>query len=193
MTGVQTCALPIYRGLVVLLHPPLNKAMVRLITQHLLACPVKTCSYPSNFPLSFQNVETIQVVEAEFNEEFMRGFVGRLEWDALRKSAAEVSARRREEGGQLARSWGRSTECELTCLSCTQLGNTDLPEASPDLSQPQDIPIELLHVLHHVLLEVRSSSPSGYSLRPFTLLSNLSLCCRSFIEIRRYRRLQNTS
>ena len=133
--------------------------MVRLITQHLLACPVKTCSYPSNFPLSFQNVETIQVVEAEFNEEFMRGFVGRLEWDALRKSAAEVSARRREEGGQLARSWGRSTECELTCLSCTQLGNTDLPGASPDLSQPQDIPIELLHVLHHVLLEVRSSSP----------------------------------
>lgn len=167
--------------------------MVRLITQHLLACPVKTCSYPSNFPLSFQNVETIQVVEAEFNEEFMRGFVGRLEWDALRKSAAEVSARRREEGGQLARSWGRSTECELTCLSCTQLGNTDLPGASPDLSQPQDIPIELLHVLHHVLLEVRSSSPSGSSLRPFTLLSTLSLCCRRFTEGRRYRRLQNTS
>lgn len=65
--------------------------MVRLITQNLLSCPSKLCSYPANFPLSFRNIEKIQQVEAEFNEEFLRGFIVRLEWDALRKSAGEVS------------------------------------------------------------------------------------------------------
>lgn len=37
-----------------------------------------------------------------------------------------------------------------------QLGNTDLPEQSPDLTKPDEIPLELIKTLHHVLLEVRS-------------------------------------
>ncbi|GAA6062364.1 hypothetical protein JCM10212_004210 [Sporobolomyces blumeae] len=97
--------------------------MVRLITQNLLSCPSRACTYPQNFPLSFQNVDKLELVEAEFNEEFVRGVLSRLEWTALRKSAAE-------------------------------LGNTDLPEQSPDLTAPQDIPVELLKTLHHVLLEI---------------------------------------
>lgn len=40
-----------------------------------------------------------------------------------------------------------------TC-SLLQLGNTDLPEQSPDLTQIDSIPIELIKTLHHVLLEV---------------------------------------
>lgn len=66
---------------------------VRLITQNLLSCPSKVCAYPHNFPLSFRNVERLEMVEAEFNEGFVRGFLRKLEWDALRKSAGEVSAR----------------------------------------------------------------------------------------------------
>ena len=65
--------------------------MVRLITQNLLSCPSKLCTYPQNFPLSFQQVEKIELVEAEYNEEFLRGVLSRLEWNGLRKSAAEVS------------------------------------------------------------------------------------------------------
>ena len=67
--------------------------MVRLITQNLLSCPSTVCAYPANFPLSFRDVQTIQVIETEFNEEFLRGFLARIEWDALRKSAAEVRLR----------------------------------------------------------------------------------------------------
>lgn len=65
---------------------------VRLITQNLLSCPSKQCSYPANFPLRFQQVETLEQVEAEFNEGFIRGFLRKIEWDALRQSAAEVSS-----------------------------------------------------------------------------------------------------
>lgn len=43
-----------------------------------------------------------------------------------------------------------------------QLGNTDLPEQSPDLTNPESIPIELLQKLHHILLEV---SPLRWTLR----------------------------
>ncbi|ORY89640.1 hypothetical protein BCR35DRAFT_300036 [Leucosporidium creatinivorum] len=64
--------------------------MVRLITQNLLSCPSKVCAYPTNFPLSFRNVERLEMVEAEFNPGFVRGFLRKLEWDALRKSAGEL-------------------------------------------------------------------------------------------------------
>ncbi|GAA5844190.1 hypothetical protein JCM11251_006712 [Rhodosporidiobolus azoricus] len=97
--------------------------MVRLITQNLLSCPSRACAYPTNFPLSFRNVTKLEQAEAEFSEEFLRGVMSRLEWQALRQSAAE-------------------------------LGNTDLPEQSPDLTQPDSISLDLLKVLHHVLLEI---------------------------------------
>lgn len=72
-------------------RPFYNSSMVRLITQNLLSCPSRACAYPTNFPLSFRNVERLEMVDAEFNEEFMRGVLSRIEWNALRKSAAEVS------------------------------------------------------------------------------------------------------
>ncbi|CEQ42009.1 SPOSA6832_03778 [Sporobolomyces salmonicolor] len=65
--------------------------MVRLLTQNLLSCPSRACSYPQNFPLAFRNVDKLELVDAEFNEEFLRGVLSRLEWAGLRKSAAEVT------------------------------------------------------------------------------------------------------
>lgn len=51
----------------------------------------------------------------------------------------------------------------LTASPCNllrvQLGNTDLPEQSPDLTQPEAISLDLLKTLHHVLLEVRTPAP----------------------------------
>lgn len=85
---VAACSLPPHSSLVSHFD---SSTMVRLITQNLLSCPSKVCSYPANFPLSFRNVERIEMVEAEFNEAFIRGFLVRIEWAALRKSAGEVS------------------------------------------------------------------------------------------------------
>ncbi|GAA6043756.1 hypothetical protein JCM8097_006655 [Rhodosporidiobolus ruineniae] len=97
--------------------------MVRLLTHNLLSCPSRACSYPSNFPLAFRNVDKLEHQEADYSEEFLRGVLSRIEWAALRKSAAE-------------------------------LGDTSLPEQSPDLTQPDSISTELLQTLHHVLLEI---------------------------------------
>ena len=62
--------------------------MVRLITHNLLACHAKGCT-SNNFPLQFKDV-TIELRETEFNPEFIRGFLPRLEWKALVGAAKEV-------------------------------------------------------------------------------------------------------
>ncbi|KAK4054124.1 hypothetical protein OIV83_001149 [Microbotryomycetes sp. JL201] len=64
--------------------------MVRLITQNLLSCPSKECAYPSNFPLRFENVTKLEMIEAEYNEAFIKSFLRKLEYQALRQSAAEL-------------------------------------------------------------------------------------------------------
>lgn len=63
-------------------------AMVRLITHNLLACHVKGCTV-NNFPLKLTNVK-LALREAEFNPDFLRGFLPRIEWDALIQASREV-------------------------------------------------------------------------------------------------------
>jgi multifunctional methyltransferase subunit TRM112 len=64
--------------------------MVRLITHNLLACHAKSCvASPANFPLRFRDA-SVAVREAEFNADFLRGFLSRLDWKALVGSAKEV-------------------------------------------------------------------------------------------------------
>jgi multifunctional methyltransferase subunit TRM112 len=64
--------------------------MVRLFTHNLLACHAKSCvGAPAAFPLAFKDV-TIAVREAEFNADFLRGFMSRLEWGALVSAAKQV-------------------------------------------------------------------------------------------------------
>ncbi|PAV14598.1 Trm112p-domain-containing protein [Pyrrhoderma noxium] len=43
----------------------------------------------NNFPLLFKDVQ-IELREAEFNEEFLKGFVPRLEWSALVDAAKQL-------------------------------------------------------------------------------------------------------
>lgn len=96
--------------------------IMRLLTHNLLACHSRHCTQTSNnFPLQFKDVK-LELLETDFNEAFVRGFLPKLDWHAL------VSTAR-------------------------QLGDTTLPETSPDLSDPM-LDDELLHNLHHVLLEV---------------------------------------
>jgi len=63
--------------------------MVRLITHNLLACHVKGCT-SDNFPLQFKDV-TVETHEAEFNPDFLRGFLPRLEWKALVDTARTLN------------------------------------------------------------------------------------------------------
>ncbi|KAI0698021.1 Trm112p-domain-containing protein [Cytidiella melzeri] len=62
--------------------------MVRLITHNLLACHAKGCT-TNNFPLKLQGI-VVEVREAEFNAEFLRGFLPRIEWTALVNAAREL-------------------------------------------------------------------------------------------------------
>ncbi|KAJ3724498.1 hypothetical protein F5878DRAFT_126913 [Lentinula raphanica] len=62
--------------------------MVRLITHNLLACHVKGCT-SNNFPLQLQNVQ-IELREADFNPDFLKTFLPKLEWKALVDSAKEL-------------------------------------------------------------------------------------------------------
>jgi hypothetical protein len=77
--------------------------MVRLITHNLLACHVKGCT-SNNFPLTFKDVE-VEHREAEFNSDFLMGFLPKLEWPALVNAAKQVSSTR------LGKAW-------LSCLAC---------------------------------------------------------------------------
>ncbi len=63
--------------------------MVRLITHNLLACHVKGCT-TNNFPLKLTNVK-LALREGDFNPDFLRGFLPRIEWDALIQASREVS------------------------------------------------------------------------------------------------------
>jgi len=62
--------------------------MVRLITHNLLACHAKGCT-SNNFPLIFKDVQ-IELREADYNPDFLRGFMPKIEWDALVNGAREL-------------------------------------------------------------------------------------------------------
>ncbi|VDB87082.1 unnamed protein product [Peniophora sp. CBMAI 1063] len=62
--------------------------MVRLITHNLLACHAKGCT-TNNFPLQIKDAQ-LALREAEFNADFLRGFIPRLEWSALVSAAREL-------------------------------------------------------------------------------------------------------
>ncbi|KAG8906918.1 hypothetical protein FRB99_005692 [Tulasnella sp. 403] len=62
--------------------------MVRLITHNLLACHVKGCD-SNNFPLAFSDAQ-LEIREAEFNAEFLKGFFPKIEWKALVDSARQL-------------------------------------------------------------------------------------------------------
>ena len=116
--------------------------MVRLITHNLLACHAKGCT-TNNFPLTFKDVQ-IELKEAEFNSDFIKNILPRLEWPALVDAARQVSPAMPL----------RFTEK----FNTGQVGDTSLPPEQPTMMDD-----ETLKAIHHVLLEVISVS-SGVKL-----------------------------
>jgi len=64
--------------------------MVRLITHNLLACHVRGCT-SNNFPLIFKDV-MLEQREAEYNPDFLREFMPKLDWQALVGTAKSVAS-----------------------------------------------------------------------------------------------------
>ena len=64
--------------------------MVRLITHNLLACHAKGCPESSNnFPLAFRDAQLV-VREVDYHAGFVRNQMSRLDWRALRNTAAQL-------------------------------------------------------------------------------------------------------
>ncbi|PWN37427.1 uncharacterized protein FA14DRAFT_159489 [Meira miltonrushii] len=63
---------------------------MRLLTHNLLACHSRHCTQTSNnFPLKFKDVK-LELLETDFNEAFIRGFLPKLDWNALVLTAREL-------------------------------------------------------------------------------------------------------
>lgn len=64
---------------------------MRLLTHNLLACHSKGCVSTSlNFPLSFNQVK-VELIEADFNPEFIINFLPKVHWGALVEASRQVS------------------------------------------------------------------------------------------------------
>ncbi len=120
--------------------------MVRLITHNLLACHAKGCT-TNNFPLKLSNVK-LALREADFNPDFLRGFLPRIEWDALIQASREVTNQ----------SFSFHIEIKSWCF-LNKIGDTSLPPERPEMLDD-----DLLKQLHHVLLEVSQYAFFSFSL-----------------------------
>ncbi|KAG2234258.1 hypothetical protein BDF21DRAFT_359800 [Thamnidium elegans] len=61
---------------------------MRLITHNMLQCHVKNCNN-NNFPLRFEDVQ-VELIEADFNPEFLSNMLNKIEWDALYNTAIQL-------------------------------------------------------------------------------------------------------
>jgi multifunctional methyltransferase subunit TRM112 len=61
---------------------------MRLFTHNFLQCHVRNCT-KDNFPLALTDAE-MEVREAEYNEEFMRNYLSKLDYPALKTTVASV-------------------------------------------------------------------------------------------------------
>ncbi|GAA5814609.1 hypothetical protein MFLAVUS_008108 [Mucor flavus] len=61
---------------------------MRLITHNMLQCHVKNCNN-NNFPLRFEDVQ-VELIEADFNPEFLSNMMNKIEWDALYNTAIQL-------------------------------------------------------------------------------------------------------
>lgn len=63
---------------------------MKVITANFVTCAVKECkTSPASFPLHFHDAE-LEQQELEFQPEFIRNVIPRIDWEALRATANEV-------------------------------------------------------------------------------------------------------
>ncbi|KAJ3155946.1 hypothetical protein HDU89_005509 [Geranomyces variabilis] len=62
---------------------------MRLITHNMLQCHVKACPPGQSYPLQIRNA-TVEALDAEFNADFVRRLIPKLDWKVLRSTAFEL-------------------------------------------------------------------------------------------------------
>ncbi|KAL2215680.1 hypothetical protein M432DRAFT_626416 [Thermoascus aurantiacus ATCC 26904] len=63
---------------------------MKVITVNFITCAVKSCkTSPSSFPLHFRDAE-LEQQELNFQPEFIRNVLPRIDWDGLRITASEL-------------------------------------------------------------------------------------------------------
>ena len=63
---------------------------MKLLTANFVSCAVKACkTTTASFPLHFQDAE-LEQQELEFQPTFIRNILPRVDWEALKVTAAEV-------------------------------------------------------------------------------------------------------
>ena len=63
---------------------------MKIITANFVTCAVKDCkTSPASFPLHFHDAE-LEQTELDFQPEFIRNVLPRVDWDSLRVTATEV-------------------------------------------------------------------------------------------------------
>lgn len=63
---------------------------MKVITANFVTCSVKECkTSPNAFPLHFHDAE-LEMQELDFQPEFIRNVIPRIDWEALRVTANEV-------------------------------------------------------------------------------------------------------
>lgn len=64
---------------------------MKILTVNFLTCAVKTCkSSPESFPLHFRDAE-LEQSDVAYNPDFVRNILPRVDWEALKVTAVEVS------------------------------------------------------------------------------------------------------
>jgi multifunctional methyltransferase subunit TRM112 len=112
---------------------------MKLITANFLTCAVKGCkASPASFPLHFKDAELV-LQELDFQPEFIRNIIPRIDWDGLQKMANEVSAVHTPQKG-------------LRSL-VTKLGFPKVLEKKPEGNELNDE--QILRELHQLLLETQ--------------------------------------
>jgi multifunctional methyltransferase subunit TRM112 len=64
---------------------------MKVITANFVTCAVKDCkTSPASFPLHFHDAE-LEQQELEFQPDFIRNIIPRIDWEALRVTSNEVA------------------------------------------------------------------------------------------------------
>lgn len=74
---------------------------MKVITANFVTCAVKDCkTSPTSFPLHFHDAE-LELQELEFQPEFIRNVIPRIDWEGLQVTASEVQLLSRPEDDPL--------------------------------------------------------------------------------------------
>ncbi|ODV61611.1 RNA methylation protein TRM112 [Ascoidea rubescens DSM 1968] len=108
---------------------------MKLITSNFIKCPIKKCdSSLDSYPLSYQNCQLV-IKQQDFNANFIKSMLNRLDWDALLRVAKELGN-------------------TLLPLNKPALENSDQEEDKEDDEENlNENDLKLLKDLHNLLLE----------------------------------------